>query len=823
MPNQGQDLGNLRIADHYTSLLHLSGQTGQVQTGETIIPAGLRANINLIYDGAGTATGISLSSLDDRVIINNYIAPSGYGTPTDWLESFYPIGSIIMTVNNNNPSGRIKGTRWYRLDPGRFFVGVGEDTVVNQSLEAQTYEFTPGIDGELLEQTTEDVGSGNIAGEYGVQLEIKHLPGHAHVTNMRTIPTTPTGGESGATDAHFIFYFGPQVNPGGLNEPVTYAFLEQDRIEAFQNNTEYKGEARYRTKELTRRHNGGYRYTNEDFNPTLGTFSLDGWGNSIVGGPGWAGIVDGTTYEYITDSPRPAKVVWPDGKEILRTTYDTRDTDRVHPGIFRDSQLLAARNLLISVLGPEQAKVALAGVDRLKELGETIEDQNFNLAPYTTSVVQLPGDVLVNSTNTGKGAKHNNIPPSYGAYFWVRVPDDFVFPVKMPDQTWTATITRDKVSSGNGPHDDQTNTGQFDLGEWAKNHGVDHWNGSDEVVITIAGADQSDEVDSAGNKRPVYIYSDDASGDKAAGMVIGDFPRGITLINKGVIMGRGGDGGSYGGTSHSSGPHYPVPRNTFRQSVESPTPGSWASGIGDGWDGGDAIEINSPSSIVIDNAEGAIAGGGGGGAGGASGNHGGGGGGAGGGVGGMGSSKGFEPGGLGGEPGQSGGDGRNWRKHTPDPRAVLRAGGVTDTDVIHHSGRGYGGGGGEAGGGGSGGKKRDGEDPNGGGGGGGRILSPTATGGTGGWKGGGDGGSGSNPGQSVGASKNPPGGLYTSPTPYPRGWGNGGGGGGWGADGGNYSRYEGTIRTAGGTGGKAITVISGSYTINGGIIYGIQE
>ena len=28
-------------------------------------------------------------------------------------------------------------------------------------------------------------------------------------------------------------------------------------------------------------------YTNEDFNPTLGTYSLDGWDSVTSSGPGW--------------------------------------------------------------------------------------------------------------------------------------------------------------------------------------------------------------------------------------------------------------------------------------------------------------------------------------------------------------------------------------------------------------------------------------------------------------------------------------------------------------------------------------------------------
>ena len=742
MPNEGEDLGIYRIADRYTSLLHLSGQTGFVYTytddsaegvQDQAFEPGLREDINAIYDGAGTMTGISLSSKDDRVIINNYIAPVGYSSPTEWLESFYPIGSIIMTINNNNPSGRIKGTKWCRVGEGRFFVGTGEDTVVNKALEPQTYVFTPGLNGELIEETTEDVGSGNIVGEAGVELEIKHLPGHAHVTNLKTDTATPVDGESGAMNAHFMFYFGPEVNPDGLYDPNTYAFLEQDRIEAFQNNTEYKDDQRYRTTEIRRRHEEGYKYTDEDFSPTLGRESLDEWGSSLltgpgwtapgdppaVTGPGWAGILhfdDPETHEggpsdlhhpiseYIINSPRPVGVTWPNDFQLIRARLDTRDANRVHPGTFRDSQLLAARNLLVSVLGSEEAAIALANVNRLKELGETVEDQGLG-RPYTTVDVQFPSNVLATSTNTGKGAKHNNVPPSYGAYFWVRIPNDQQCPAETVRAAWEGTITRDKVSSGSGPHDDQTNSGQFDLGEWAINHGTEPWNGRDDAIITIAGADESEEVDKDGNKRPVYIYSDDPGDDKAAGMVIRDFPRGVTVINNGFIMGRGGNGGT-------------------RES----------NGSGAGQDGGDAIKalgVNGP--VVIDNTNGGIAGGGGGGGGAGRGDYSGGGGGAGGGHGGMSSqSKLVRFGGAGGAPGEPGDQGRfyvhNWSGHSL----------VEVRNVICNNTRGPGfdilpGIGGEAGGSGAAGKPMPYRDrssySSGIGGGGGRILTAGATGG----------------------------------------------------------------------------------------------
>ena len=46
-------------------------------------------------------------------VINNYIEPIGYADEQyEILDAFYPIGSILLTVDNNNPSGRIKGTKW---------------------------------------------------------------------------------------------------------------------------------------------------------------------------------------------------------------------------------------------------------------------------------------------------------------------------------------------------------------------------------------------------------------------------------------------------------------------------------------------------------------------------------------------------------------------------------------------------------------------------------------------------------------------------------------------------------------------------------------
>lgn len=96
------------------------------------------------------------------------------------------------------------------------------------------------------------------------------------------------------------------------------------------------------------------------------------------------------------------------------------------------------------------------------------------------------------------------------------------------------------------------------------------WDGASSVELTIATA--------------IYIWSDNTA--IPALDMGGAFPGGLTLINKGFIMGKGGDGG-----------YLQANRTTYL----TPTPG------------GPAISLTGP--ISIDNAAGYIGGGGGGGAG----------------------------------------------------------------------------------------------------------------------------------------------------------------------------------------------------------------
>jgi hypothetical protein len=143
-----------------------------------------------------------------------------------------------------------------------------------------------------------------------------------------------------------------------------------------------------------------------------------------------------------------------------------------------------------------------------------------------------------------------------------------------------------------------SNWQELNLRTWALGNG---WNGTSAAEITIGSG--------------VYIWSDNTA---TPALTTGSFPGGLTIINNGFIMGKGGDGAGDGGT-------YSPSTNSAMQ----------------GKPGGPAISLGA--NCTINTSAGYIGGGGGGGAGAVWGNttfsvYRGGGGGAGGGRGGIGSS-----------------------------------------------------------------------------------------------------------------------------------------------------------------------------------------
>lgn len=78
-----------------------------------------------------------------------------------------------------------------------------------------------------------------------------------------------------------------------------------------------------------------------------------------------------------------------------------------------------------------------------------------------------------------------------------------------------------------------TNQQQMNLATWASANG---WNGSSAANITINSG--------------VYIWSDNTA---VAALTTGSFPGGLTIINNGFIMGKGGNGGTWGTANGTAG------------------------------------------------------------------------------------------------------------------------------------------------------------------------------------------------------------------------------------------------------------------------------
>lgn len=283
------------------------------------------------------------------------------------------------------------------------------------------------------------------------------------------------------------------------------------------------------------------------------------------------------------------------------------------------------------------------------------------------------------------------------------------------------------------------NTQQMDVWSWAKARG---WDGNSQLVITVPAG--------------IYIWSDNIG--TAAMTFNAIYPQGVTIINNGFIMGKGGSG----------------------------TDQRYDAGGHNGEAGGPAISVVAAGVSVQNNSY--I--GGGGGAGGSAGGVGASGGGAGGGKGGTFIFiNGSTPGGAGGSIGQPGGNSPARQYDATyisggggGGRIMPGNGGAAGTNVDHTS---YGGGAGGGGG------TQDGSPW-------GDEYCP-----------GGNGGSGGNPGADSTKKWIPSEGFYIA---------SGGGGGGWGAKGGDTWEYNNAI-DSGGAGGRCIQLNGYQVTTQGGGAY----
>lgn len=144
-----QSWTNQFISDEYSNALH------------TQFPLS-SAPLNAVYDGIGNRSslsiGISATSITGSLTAGNVVFPV-LPVPTNLLDLFFSVGDVKITTTNVNPGLTIGGT-WASFAPGRFLVGVGTGTDVNN--------------------VSTSFASGNNNGEYQHRLTIAEMPSHAH-------------------------------------------------------------------------------------------------------------------------------------------------------------------------------------------------------------------------------------------------------------------------------------------------------------------------------------------------------------------------------------------------------------------------------------------------------------------------------------------------------------------------------------------------------------------------------------------------------------------------------------------------------------------
>tara|TARA_R100001509_G_C4880551_1_gene220023 strand:- start:1584 stop:2825 length:1242 start_codon:yes stop_codon:yes gene_type:complete len=410
-----ESLENQFISDLYTSLLHLSG-------------AELTNKLNKVFDGVGNSTGLALSG--DRVIINNYIYPKGYATAVDWLDAFWPIGSVKLTFNNQNPGDYLQpprntlvgqdsenfpgiaGTRWEQVAQGRFLVGVGEDEV-----KGIIRDFCPG--GKEEEREGLRLGSGDVAGEYEVQLTESHLPAHNHETNIGTNSVqvrsdVGSGGvlfrsdEPGVTNASQAFDIQQRARNTLLNN--LFSLLATWQLDNAGLDLSFSDSRFGNLAPIT---------YGLDLNFTRGSARNYSAGQRAVFENVQAyKAAGGTVYDNNDDN-------WPNFKEMIgiwngetRFVANLNTTGRLQGAVPNGVAPRSSNPYLIAKeLGAIDYEDAVSG----QFVSQFNETPTFSGDEYDVSERVEGSTNLRTSTFVGENEPHNNIPPSYGVYVWRRV------------------------------------------------------------------------------------------------------------------------------------------------------------------------------------------------------------------------------------------------------------------------------------------------------------------------------------------------------------------------------------------------------------------
>tara|TARA_R110002012_G_scaffold266418_1_gene449958 strand:+ start:160 stop:1314 length:1155 start_codon:yes stop_codon:yes gene_type:complete len=379
-------LENQFISDLYTSLIHLSG----AELG----PVG---PLNKIFDGAGNSTGLALSG--KRVIVNNYVYPMGFEArdPIEWLDAFFPVGCLQLTLDDNDPTDRIAGTTWQQVAKGRFLVGTGTFTDKNGA----QYEFCPG--GEEEEARGLRGGSGDIAGEYEVTLTPGQLPAHKHEFDRNALDVQISNPNGSCPDT--------PLNPQGVvdstldfREQLQARFALGQQLNVYPNTNYAAFGPIPGNQPVDQRENSPWLYA-LDFNflrgsAAVGVMSEENRNLYIVGDfaeryqfKEMIGIWNGES-RFVADVPvnvNPQQIRLNSRRDSTKTPYEYAkelgaiDFDAAQAGVTHDND------------------TPLLDGDR-----EVLENQEN--APSTRD-----------SGLTGEDKAHNNILPSYGVFVWKRI------------------------------------------------------------------------------------------------------------------------------------------------------------------------------------------------------------------------------------------------------------------------------------------------------------------------------------------------------------------------------------------------------------------
>lgn len=138
-------------------------------------------------------TSLSGQLYSEADTLTNLITTSVQSATASFVNLLYPVGSILYTTTNTNPTTLISNTNWLQVSQGLFLAGVGAGVDKNGN------GFTVG---------PENAAGNYDAGEYKHRLITSELPPHTHNFSIRLNQSTNPDPKVNS------YQNGPQAVPG---------------------------------------------------------------------------------------------------------------------------------------------------------------------------------------------------------------------------------------------------------------------------------------------------------------------------------------------------------------------------------------------------------------------------------------------------------------------------------------------------------------------------------------------------------------------------------------------------------------------------------